>query len=122
MLENEKAFGRTPEEVREDLLALWQVMRACVTRGCTREGLLPGGLKRRRAPQLHRQLSTEKASDPLHAMDWVTLFALAVNEENAAMAASSPPPPMAPRASSRLSCITTTASCPATTKASSASC
>jgi L-serine dehydratase len=85
MLENEKAFGRTPEEVREELLTLWQVMRACVSRGCSSEGLLPGGLKvRRRAPQLHRQLSTEKASDPLHAMDWVTLFALAVNEENAA--------------------------------------
>ncbi|NKZ06633.1 L-serine ammonia-lyase [Actinomadura latina] len=85
MLENETAFGRTPEEIREDLLSLWHVMRAAVTRGCTREGLLPGGLKvRRRAPQLHRQLSTEKASDPLHAMDWVTLFALAVNEENAA--------------------------------------
>ncbi|GAA2156997.1 L-serine ammonia-lyase [Actinomadura napierensis] len=85
MLENEKAFGRTEQEIRDGLLTLWQVMRACVTRGCTREGLLPGGLKvRRRAPQLHRQLSVEKASDPLHAMDWVTLFALAVNEENAA--------------------------------------
>ncbi|MEU8802843.1 L-serine ammonia-lyase [Spirillospora sp. NPDC048819] len=85
MLENEKAFGRTSRQIHDDLLNLWQVMRACVTRGCTCEGLLPGGLKvRRRAPQLHRQLTTEKASDPLHAMDWVTLFALAVNEENAA--------------------------------------
>ncbi|MFB4297213.1 L-serine ammonia-lyase [Actinomadura sp. NTSP31] len=85
MLENEKAFGRTEQEIRDGLLTLWQVMRACVTRGCNREGLLPGGLKvRRRAPQLHRQLSVEKASDPLAAMDWVTLFALAVNEENAA--------------------------------------
>ncbi|WUI01074.1 L-serine ammonia-lyase [Spirillospora sp. NBC_00431] len=85
MLENEKAFGRSTDEIRQGLLALWDVMRACVTRGCTREGLLPGGLKvRRRAPQLHRQLSAEKPSDPLHAMDWVTLYALAVNEENAA--------------------------------------
>ncbi|MFG2090877.1 MULTISPECIES: L-serine ammonia-lyase [unclassified Spirillospora] len=85
MLENEKAFGRTARQIHDDLLNLWHVMCACVTRGCTSEGLLPGGLKvRRRAPQLHRQLSTEKASDPLHAMDWVTLFALAVNEENAA--------------------------------------
>ncbi|WP_141581935.1 L-serine ammonia-lyase [Actinomadura sp. WMMA1423] len=85
MLENEKAFGRTAAEIHDGLLELWQVMRACVARGCTREGLLPGGLKvRRRAPQLHRQLSVEEASDPLHAMDWVTLFALAVNEENAA--------------------------------------
>ncbi|GAA4392346.1 L-serine ammonia-lyase [Actinomadura sp. NPDC048032] len=85
MLENEKAFGRDAAEIHDGLLELWQVMRACVTRGCTREGLLPGGLKvRRRAPQLHRQLSAEEASDPLHAMDWITLFALAVNEENAA--------------------------------------
>ncbi|MFA1540083.1 L-serine ammonia-lyase [Actinomadura monticuli] len=85
MLENEEAFGRGAGEIRAGLLALWEVMRASVTRGCAREGLLPGGLKvRRRAPQLHRQLSSEKTSDPLHAMDWVTLFALAVNEENAA--------------------------------------
>jgi len=85
MLENEQAFGRTPQEIRKGLLDIWSVMCACVTRGCAREGLLPGGLKvRRRAPQLHRQLSVEKAADPLHAMDWVTLFALAVNEENAA--------------------------------------
>ncbi|MEU8343512.1 L-serine ammonia-lyase [Actinomadura meyerae] len=85
MLENETAFGRTPAEIRAGLLDLWDVMRACVDRGRTREGLLPGGLKvRRRAPQLYRQLSTEEPADPLHAMDWVTLFALAVNEENAA--------------------------------------
>lgn len=85
MLENEQAFGRTPQEIRKGLLDIWSVMCACVTRGCAREGLLPGGLKvRRRAPQLHRQLSVEKPTDPLHAMDWVTLFALAVNEENAA--------------------------------------
>src|SRR5690606_11514393 len=57
----------------------------CVARGCAGEGLLPGGLKvRRRAPQLRRWLFAENAADPLHAMDWVTLFALAVNEENAA--------------------------------------
>ncbi|GAA1539248.1 L-serine ammonia-lyase [Actinomadura kijaniata] len=85
MMENEQAFGRTEREIRDGLVELWQVMRSCVQRGCTREGLLPGGLKvRRRAPQLHRQLSSESPSDPLHAMDWVTLFALAVNEENAA--------------------------------------
>ncbi|GLZ13094.1 L-serine dehydratase [Actinomadura sp. NBRC 104425] len=85
MLENEKAFGRTEDEIRSGLLELWRVMRACVERGCTREGLLPGGLKvRRRAPHLHRRLLAERPADPLHAMDWVTLFALAVNEENAA--------------------------------------
>ncbi|WP_119728929.1 L-serine ammonia-lyase [Thermomonospora amylolytica] len=85
MLANEQAFGRTEAEIRTGLLELWQVMRACVRRGCTTEGLLPGGLKvRRRAPQLHRRLRTEGSADPMHAMDWVTLFALAVNEENAA--------------------------------------
>ncbi|GAB3963887.1 L-serine ammonia-lyase [Actinoallomurus acanthiterrae] len=85
MLENEQAFGRDPQEIRERLLDLWRVMRESVTRGCSREGLLPGGLKvRRRAHHLHRKLVTETATDPLHAMDWVTLFALAVNEENAA--------------------------------------
>ncbi|HEX6471870.1 MAG TPA: L-serine ammonia-lyase [Streptosporangiaceae bacterium] len=85
MLENERAFGRSPAEIRADLLRLWQVMRACVTRGCAREGLLPGGLKvPRRAPRLHAKLVNETGPDPLRAMDWVTLFALAVNEENAA--------------------------------------
>ncbi|MCW2902134.1 MAG: L-serine ammonia-lyase [Streptosporangiaceae bacterium] len=86
VMENEKAFGRSEQEIRDRLLDLWQVMRECVRRGCAQEGLLPGGLKvRRRAPQLHRELSGEQAGeDPLQAMDWVTLFALAVNEENAA--------------------------------------
>ncbi|REE98666.1 L-serine ammonia-lyase [Thermomonospora umbrina] len=85
MLENEQAFGRTATEISAGLVGLWRVMRACVDRGCATEGLLPGGLKvRRRAPQLHRRLVHESPSDPLHAMDWVTLFALAVNEENAA--------------------------------------
>ncbi len=92
MLANERAFGRTDEEIRAGLLELWRVMRECVRRGCAHEGLLPGGLKvRRRAPQLHRKLVTEPPQDPpptypdlLIAMDWVTLFALAVNEENAA--------------------------------------
>ncbi|RJL32390.1 L-serine ammonia-lyase [Bailinhaonella thermotolerans] len=86
MLENEKAFGRAEGEIRAGLLELWEVMRACVRRGCSSEGLLPGGLKvRRRAPQLRRRLQVETAEkDPLQAMDWVTLYALAVNEENAA--------------------------------------
>ena len=85
MLENEKAFGLSADEIRARLLDLWRVMRECIGRGCSAEGLLPGGLKvRRRAHQLHRKLITETATDPLHAMDWVTLFALAVNEENAA--------------------------------------
>ena len=86
MLENEKALGRTAEQIRADLLDLWQVMRACVERGCGTDGMLPGGLKvPRRAPRLFRQLTCERnGDDPLRAMDWVTLYALAVNEENAA--------------------------------------
>jgi L-serine dehydratase len=86
VLENEEAIGRTPEQVRAGLAELWQVMRACVERGCRTDGMLPGGLKvQRRAPRLFRQLSCEReGEDPLRAMDWVTLYALAVNEENAA--------------------------------------
>jgi iron-sulfur-dependent L-serine dehydratase single chain form len=86
VLENEKALGRTAEQVRARLADLWQVMRACVERGCRTDGLLPGGLKvPRRAPRLFRQLTCERnGDDPLRAMDWVTLYALAVNEENAA--------------------------------------
>jgi L-serine dehydratase len=86
MLENETALGRTPEQVRAGLADLWQVMQACVSRGCATDGMLPGGLKvQRRAPRLFRQLNCERnEDDPLRAMDWVTLYALAVNEENAA--------------------------------------
>jgi len=86
MLENEKALGRTAEQIQAALFDLWQVMRACVERGCRTDGMLPGGLKvPRRAPRLFRQLTCERSGDdPLRAMDWVTLYALAVNEENAA--------------------------------------
>lgn len=125
MMENEKAFGRDEETIRAGLLELWRVMRESVTRGCTNEGLLPGGLKvRRRAHLLYRKLLAETEADPLHAMDWVTLFALAVNEENAAAwAGSSPPRPTARRASSRRCCTTTTSTSRARpTRASCASC
>ncbi|MFD3440550.1 L-serine ammonia-lyase [Streptomyces sp. NPDC058685] len=83
MLENEKAW-RTEEEIREGLLEIWRVMQACVSRGMSREGILPGGLKvRRRAANSARQLRAE--GDPLaRAMEWITLYAMAVNEENAA--------------------------------------
>ena len=86
MLANEQALGRTAEQVRADLGELWRVMQACVERGCATDGMLPGGLKvPRRAPRLFRQLTCERNDDdPLRAMDWVTLYALAVNEENAA--------------------------------------
>ncbi|GGZ17884.1 L-serine dehydratase [Streptomyces olivaceoviridis] len=83
MLENERAW-RSEEEIRAGLLEIWRVMRACVERGMSREGILPGGLKvRRRAAVSARQLRAE--GDPLaHAMEWITLYAMAVNEENAA--------------------------------------
>ena len=86
MLANEQALGRTAGQVRAGLADLWQVMQACVERGCATDGMLPGGLKvPRRAPRLFRQLTCERnGDDPLRAMDWVTLYALAVNEENAA--------------------------------------
>ncbi|MGC4757095.1 L-serine ammonia-lyase [Micromonospora trifolii] len=85
MLANERSW-RSEADIRAGLLEIWRVMQECVQRGCERDGVLPGGLKvRRRAAELRRGLETEAGSvDPLHVMDWVTLFALAVNEENAA--------------------------------------
>ncbi|MQA27509.1 MAG: L-serine ammonia-lyase [Micromonosporaceae bacterium] len=85
MLVNETAW-RPESEVRAGLLRIWSVMQECVRRGCEVEGTLPGGLKvQRRAAQLYRTMAEEHyATDPLRVMDWVTLFALAVNEENAA--------------------------------------
>jgi L-serine dehydratase len=85
MLANERAL-RPEAEVRSELLAIWATMEACVRRGCEQEGILPGGLKvKRRAAALSRRLRYEAAGvDPLVAIDWVNLWALAVNEENAA--------------------------------------
>ncbi|GAA2267367.1 MULTISPECIES: L-serine ammonia-lyase [Streptomyces] len=83
MLENERAW-RSEEEIREGLLEIWRVMRACVDRGMSREGILPGGLKvRRRAANTARKLRSEGDPQAL-AMEWITLYAMAVNEENAA--------------------------------------
>jgi L-serine dehydratase len=85
MLANELA-RRDEAEVRSGLLRIWSVMQECVSAGCAAEGVLPGGLKvRRRAHKLHETLEhTSDTTDPLYAMEWVTLYALAVNEENAA--------------------------------------
>jgi len=84
MLNNEKCL-QDEATIRRKLVEIWQAMKDCVDRGMKTEGILPGGLKvTRRAPALYRSLSVEKNSDPLTAMDWVNLFALAVNEENAA--------------------------------------
>jgi L-serine dehydratase len=86
MLENERAW-RDEGKIREQLLHIWRIMQQCVERGCATEGVLPGGLRvKRRAPRLFRQLSNEAELNnvPLGTMDWINLFALAVNEENAA--------------------------------------
>ena len=84
VLENEKTL-RPENDVREGILRLVHAMRACVERGCEREGVLPGGLKvTRRAAALHRKLRADGGADALVAIDWVNLWALAVNEENAA--------------------------------------
>ena len=84
MMENEKHW-RSEAETRNGLLHIWKVMQACVRRGCENEGVLPGGMKvRRRAAELYRKLSSAPEAslrDPLTTLDWVNLYALAVNEE-----------------------------------------
>ncbi len=73
------------DSVQSSILALWQTMEACAQRGIETEGKLPGGLNvRRRAPALARRLLATSAPDPLAALDWLTMWAMAVNEENAA--------------------------------------
>ncbi|WP_348815404.1 L-serine ammonia-lyase [Halomonas sp. H10-59] len=89
MLENEKAW-RSEAEVRSGLWDIWQAMQACVNRGVEGEGVLPGGLNvKRRAASLYRRLEAMGDDAGLiattfSAMDWVNVYALAVNEENAA--------------------------------------
>jgi L-serine dehydratase len=80
--------GRTDAEIDAGLLKIWAVMQACVQRGCATDGILPGGFKvKRRAAELYRALTSkpeEALKDPLQVLDWINLYALAVNEENAA--------------------------------------
>jgi L-serine dehydratase len=87
MRRNERHW-RSDAEIDAGLLRIWQVMQDCVRRGCRTEGVLPGGFKvKRRAHALHQALSTNPEAalrDPLQVLDWVNLYALAVNEENAA--------------------------------------
>ena len=87
MLANERA-QRSEDEVREQLWQIWQVMDECIERGCHSDGFLPGELSvMRRAPGLYQKFSTapaEDQNDPLTVLDWVNLYAMAVNEENAA--------------------------------------
>jgi len=84
MAANEQSW-RTDEQIRDGLLSIWRVMQECVTRGCATGGTLPGGLKvPRRAAGLHAQLhAADDKDDPMRGIDWVNLYALAVNEENA---------------------------------------
>lgn len=84
VLENEKA-SRTEAEIREGVSRIWQAMTVCTQRGFQTEGILPGGLNvRRRAPKMYRDISARKPADPLDVVDWINVFAIAVNEENAA--------------------------------------
>ncbi|MFZ5638534.1 MAG: L-serine ammonia-lyase [Pseudomonadota bacterium] len=87
MFANEHAW-RSGTEIRQGLREIWDAMQACVQRGIRESGTLPGGLHvSRRAPSLHAELSSRPEAamrDPLTVLDWVNLYALAVNEENAA--------------------------------------
>ncbi len=89
MLENEKVW-RTEDEIRHELWRIWQVMCECIDNGLTHEGILPGGLNvKRRAKLLYQRLQVAEQNTCLiastfSAMEWVNIFALAVNEENAA--------------------------------------
>lgn len=87
MWANERTW-RNDDEIRCQLLALWRTMRECVQRGLTHEGTLPGPFRvQRRAPVLAAQLRARAErvlSDPLSVLDWVNVYAFAVNEENAA--------------------------------------
>ncbi len=84
ILANE-SVARSEAEVRAGIQALWNTMQQCAERGLTTEGTLPGGLNvRRRAPEMRARLLRKQAGDPLAPMDWLTLYAIAVNEENAA--------------------------------------
>jgi len=87
MRRNERHW-RSDAEIDAGLLKIWRVMQDCVTRGCATEGVLPGGFKvKRRAAALRKALTEQPEAalrDPLQVLDWVNLYALAVNEENAA--------------------------------------
>ncbi|PZO06949.1 MAG: L-serine ammonia-lyase [Lysobacteraceae bacterium] len=87
MLANELTW-RTQDQISAGLRELWQAMQDCTARGIREKGILPGGLHvQRRAPSLHAELSSKPEAgmrDPLTVLDWVNLYALAVNEENAA--------------------------------------
>ncbi|UTJ06956.1 L-serine ammonia-lyase [Arcobacter roscoffensis] len=83
ILENEKVY-KSEENIKKDLLEIWNVMKGCVSQGLKGEGFLPGGLKvPKRAFNIHQKLKAKVPNDPLAIVDWINLYALAVNEENA---------------------------------------
>lgn len=85
MMENEKAF-RPLKQIRKELLYIWSVMQECVENGCKNEGELPNSKVKRRAKGIYERLHSKEGFsmiDPLEVLDWVDLWALAVNEENA---------------------------------------
>ena len=85
MMKNEQAW-RSKDEIRAGLLTIWEAMQACVEKGCRTKGRMPGLKVKRRAAKMYKQLSSQPEAalrDPLTIMDWVNLYALAVNEENA---------------------------------------
>lgn len=83
MMENEKIY-KSEEQIKKDLLEIWDVMKECVSNGLHNEGILPGGLNvPRRAHNIYTKLQNKIPNDPLAIVDWINLYALAVNEENA---------------------------------------
>ncbi len=84
VIENEKTY-RTEKEIRTGILKIWDVMQASIERGCRKSGILPGGLKvKRRAHDLYQRLLEQEKQGKRDEMNWINLYALAVNEENAA--------------------------------------
>lgn len=85
VLANEVA-ARSEQQLRKEVLRRWDAMQACVEKGCRTEGVLPGGLKvvRRASAMYGKLIEQDGTDDPLSRLDWVNVFALAVNEENAA--------------------------------------
>lgn len=83
VLENEKAY-KLEEQIKKDLIEIWQIMKDCINNGIKSDGILPGGLNvQKRAFKLHSKLIAKKTNDPLSFLDWINLYAIAVNEENA---------------------------------------
>jgi L-serine dehydratase len=83
IFENEKAY-KSKENIEKDLIEIWQVMKDCIENGIKSEGILPGGLNvPKRAFKIYNKIKDNKNNDPLAFVDWINLYALAVNEENA---------------------------------------